>query len=1061
MLPWLRKTSNLLTSCCRGKLRRSFKATGLEVKGHLFDTMLASQLLEAGLDRSHTLEAIASRHLDLDLDKTEQKSNWEGGLTQSQIDYAARDVSVLLPLRDVLASRLAEKNLSETASIEFRAVYGVAEMEQNGMGINREKLQAFAGELRQQKVTLEEAVRELLLKLEVTQRSLLEPAPQQVDLESPRQLLAALKQMGIPINNTRKETLIPLQDQYPVLNKLLEYRKVAKALSTYAEGYEALIHPQTGRLHPNLNQCGAVTGRFSCDKPNLQNVPRDKRIKGCFEPAPGNVLVKADYSQIELRIAAKISGEPRMNQAYQRGQDLHALTASYLLHKPVGDITGDERRLAKAVNFGLIYGMQAVGFQSYARTNYGISLSLPEALQHREQFFKTYPGLIDWHDRVKQEQANSCCTLGGRLRQWDDKAPFTEIINAPVQGTSADITKLAIATFQETRDSLPHRLDARLLMQVHDEIVIEVPKAQTERAGQLLVQAMREAGQHFLNDMPVEVEAVICEDWSGKNARPVPLPALHTELIQLQSQSTAPTAQKQTDTELNQLAKSVRNLDLQAIATQLGLERDRSDKSKWIAWAEANGHREKQHVISITDNKFMDWKTEQGGVGAISLTMAVREWNFKAAVEWLAAQKEGLSIPEQVIQESKEPKPLELPPANPENWKQVRHYLSETRALPTTWVDKLHQQGLVYADDRQNAVFLRQSFADARTWDRVETTGATLRGTLGDFKGLVPGSSKDNGWFWIGVGRGEVQRVVVTESPIDAISLATLEKGQHNQGRTIYLSTDGKGSIPTGALQAVVAQGGTVVAAFDLDSDGQRLTEKLAAAIPHTVTLIPTQGKDWNEQLVSMRQELRSWYRQAQDIERSQNHLRRIEQVGTAFTQHGTPPGERDLRVMAQDQKVWQQQAQTVTDCARTILDKAGEPQAGGTLFEGKKYVLFARDELLYALAEQRGTQPTEADQQILPDAIQKPDQGIILKTVQGEVELDSTRKGKLIKLLEPVQERVIQMEQAYVVLVLVESISKHWQMQPVALKETTTVLDAGAVTEQGTAGGDWGATSS
>ena len=610
------------------------KSAGVEVKGNLFDTMIASQLLEAGLDRAHTLEAIVQRHLHTNLDKAEQTS-WKNGLTQTQIGDAARDVALLLPLRDKLASRLAEKELTAIVAIEFRAVHGVAEMEWHGMGIHQEKLQAFADELRQQKAHLEQQLETMLSKPE---------SNQSVDLDSPKQLLAALKQNGIPINNTRKETLIPLQDRYPVLSKLMEYRSVSKALSTYAEGYKALIHPKTGRLHPHLNQCGAVTGRFSCDKPNLQNVPRDPRIKGCFEPAPGNVLVKADYSQIELRIAAKLSGEPRMIQAYQNGRDLHTLTASLLLHKPTSEITGDERRLAKAVNFGLIYGMQAHGFQTYARTNYGVSLSLLKAEQHREQFFNTYSGLTEWHDRVKQESASSCRTLGGRLRQWEGEAPFTEIINAPVQGTSADITKLAIANFQAARDALP-RLDAKLLMQVHDEIVIEVPAAQAARAGQLLVQAMREAGQHFLKEMPVEIEATICENWSGKNARPVPLePQVEPPVVQPQLSETP--RQKQIDSDLMKLAHSVRNLDLPTIAQHLGLERDRADKSKWVGWAEVNGEREKRHVISITDNKFMDWKTEQGGTGAVSLTMAVRAWDFKSAVEWLAQQKAARSIPD-------------------------------------------------------------------------------------------------------------------------------------------------------------------------------------------------------------------------------------------------------------------------------------------------------------------------------------------------------------------------------------------------------------------------------
>jgi|GEM_PF-229513 len=968
------------------------QASGLAVKGKIFDTMIASQLIDAGLNKSHKLEVIAHRYLGIELDKSEQKSNWKGGLTRSQIDCAARDTAVLLPLRESLTAKLEEKGLTDTASLEFRTSPAVAEMEWNGMGINRAKLQAFAGELGQQKAMLEQELWERLPKPEAVQKSLLNPTSFKVDLESPKQLLAALQEMGISVKNTRKETLIPLQEQHPVLSKLLEYRRVTKALSTYAEGYAALVHPKTKRLHPNLNQCGAVTGRFSCDKPNLQNVPRDQRIKGCFEPAPGNVLVKADYSQIELRIAAKVSGEPRMNEAYQNGQDLHALTASFLLHKPIAQITSDERRLAKAVNFGLIYGMQAHGFQTYARTHYGVSLSLPEAEKYREQFFKTYSGLIDWHERVKQEHADSCHTLGGRLRHWEGEAPFTEIINAPVQGTSADITKLAITAFREARDSLPQKLDARLLMQVHDEIVIEVPEAQAERAGQLLVQSMLEAGQYFLTDMPVEVEAVICEDWSGKNARPIPLLETPIELVEVSppEQNVETIPQNRVDAELTKLADSVRNLDLQVVAATLGLERDLTDKSKWNAWAEVDGHLEKQHAVSITDNKFMDWKTEKGGVGAISLTMAVRDLNFKAAVEWLTQQKEQQAIPIQIVQESKEQKLLELPFPNEANWDQVRKYLTQTRGLPTNWVDKLHHQGLLYADDRCNAVFLRQTF-DSQSWERLETTGATLRGTSGDFKGLAPGSSKDNGWFWIGVGRGEVQRVVVTESAIDTVSLAVLEKGQHNQGRTIYLSSDGKGSMPTEALQAVVGRGGSVVAAFDNDADGRRLAEKLNTSVANVVHMTPIQGKDWNEQLLRFRQELRDWYKQARDVGRSETHLKGIEKIGKVFTQDGTPPSKQDLRVMAQDKTDWQRQTQTIADCAQQILDIAGEPQAGGTLFVGKTYTLFAQNDSLYALASGRGSKPTEADCYILPASTLEPDRGIILKVQEGVISIQAT----------------------------------------------------------------------
>jgi hypothetical protein len=155
---------------------------------------------------------------------------------------------------------------------------------------------------------------------------------------------------------------------------------------------------------------------------------------------------------------------------------------------------------------------------------------------------------------------------------------------------------------------------------------------------------------------------------------------------------------------------------------------------------------------------------------------------------------------------------------------------------------------------------------------------------------------------------------------------------------------------------------------------------------------MPARGKDWNEQLLSVRQELRDWYRQARDIGRSETHLCRIEQIGKAFTLNGTPLSERDLQAMEQDQRAWQQQVQKVADCARSILDQAGEPQAGGTLFQGKKYILFARDDLLYALAPERGIPPTDDDRKTLPDPVLKSEPGIILKVIQGEMATYATR---------------------------------------------------------------------
>jgi DNA polymerase I-like protein with 3'-5' exonuclease and polymerase domains len=868
------------------------KSIGLEVKGPLFDTMLASQVIGAGLNQSHKLEAIAHRYLNVDLDKTEQISHWGGELTQSQIEYAIKDVEVLLPLRDALAEKLEEKGLAETALLEFRAVIGVAEMEWNGMAIHRENLQAWAQTLRDQKSRLEPEIQALLQQAEVIQPSLSDDHLPTINLESSKQLLPALQQLGIPVTNTRKETLIPLQEQYPVVAQLLEYRRTAKALSTYAEGYGKLIHPSTGRLHPHINQCGAVTGRFSCTSPNLQNVPRDPRIKGCFEPALGNVLIKADYSQIELRIAAEVSGESRMKAAYRNGQDLHALTASLLLHKGVDQVTKDERRLAKAVNFGLIYGMGAPGFQSYAHSNYGVTLSLPQAEQYRSQYFKTYPGLIDWHDRVKAEQANSCRTLGGRLRQWDGTAPFTEIINAPVQGTSADITKLAIA-------ELPEKLrgtGAKLLMQVHDEIVLEVPATQADRAGQVLVQTMVAAGQQFLKEVPVEVEAMICENWAGRNARPVPMLEAVISAKEVEPHPSPPPARSE---EMKQLAATLRELPLAQVAQNLGLTQDKRDAQKWT---------NEGHTLSLYNNnhRFSDWATGvTGKYGAIDLVMHVQGSSYKDALSWLAEAQHLPQIPEQTELQKRPPT---CNVRDESQWQAVQQYLTEERRLPPEIVEALHQQGIIAADSRQNVMFFRHELLDS--FECGAAIGANLRGTIPNadgefFKGLTPGTRREDGFFWIQQGDGTIDRVVLTESPIDAIAFAAMDESR-DMGATVYLSTDGRGAIPVATIQQVLDGGGELILAQDSDRDGNRQAWSVVPQFPeHALIRIQPEGyKDWNDCLRDIPQPawegqaacdgLWNWYQVTELEERSE-----IAQIATEFLAPKNPRPLTDVELAA------------------------------------------------------------------------------------------------------------------------------------------------------------------
>jgi hypothetical protein len=312
------------------------------------------------------------------------------------------------------------------------------------------------------------------------------------------------------------------------------------------------------------------------------------------------------------------------------------------------------------------------------------------------------------------------------------------------------------------------------------------------------------------------------------------------------SQSPQPVQQSN----LKELADQVREFDLEVVAMSLGLDQDQHDHHKW---------KNAEHIISISGSKFMDWTADKGGGGAIDLVMHVQRMEFKEAVQWLSGQTLGSYSPshrQQAQIVDNESRSLEMPVPNEQRWVAVREYLVETRKLPAVMIDRLHERGLIYADDMQNAVFVRHHInSHGNVWQRIQQAGASLRGTWGEnnsFHGLVPGSSREQGWFWVGTGKGEVKRVMLTESPIDALSLATLEKETRREVNDglIYLSVDGSGAIPVEALRQVLEQGGQVVVAFDADQAGEIMAWRIAQELPGVRRMKPSYGKDWNERLI-------------------------------------------------------------------------------------------------------------------------------------------------------------------------------------------------------------------
>jgi DNA polymerase-1 len=311
---------------------------------------------------------------------------------------------------------------------------------------------------------------------------------------------------GCEIENTAAETLATVD--HPLAQLLRQYRDAKKRGSSF--GRDWLRHvSQDGRVYPTWRQVGPASGRMSCSEPNMQQLPRGPYRRCVVAPA-GRVLVKADYSQIELRIAAKVSGDKALLQAYQQAEDLHTRTARNVLG--IQNVSQDNRQLAKALNFGLLYGMGARGFRQYAKSHYGVDLSEQEARRYRDAFFQRYPGLAAWHQRVRSRRTRETRTLAGRRRLLNDQTPDTHRLNTPVQGTGADGLKLALALLWERRAEVA---GAFPVLAVHDEIVVECAAEQADAASSWLKAAMVEAMAPMIAPVPVAVEIKIARTWGG------------------------------------------------------------------------------------------------------------------------------------------------------------------------------------------------------------------------------------------------------------------------------------------------------------------------------------------------------------------------------------------------------------------------------------------------------------------------------------------------------------------------------------------------------------------
>ena len=464
---------------------------GINLQGVAFDTMLESYVLDSVATR-HDMDSLALHYLDKKtISFTEIAGKGASQLTFNQIaldqagPYAAEDADITLRLHQALwpqvEAQLPLKTLFQ--EIELPLIKVLSRIERTGALVDDTLLFQQSQELAERLAELETQAWDL--------------AGQEFNLASPKQLAEILfEKLEIPVvkktakgaPSTKEEVLQELALDYPLPKVLLEHRGLAKLKSTYTDKLPTMINPATKRIHTSYHQAGTATGRLSSSDPNLQNIPirtaEGRRVRQAFIAPVGHRLIAADYSQIELRIMAHLSGDQNLLKAFQQGQDVHSATAAEVFSVNLAQVTTDQRRSAKAINFGLIYGMSAFGL---ARQ---LNISRKQAAEYIELYFQRYPGVQNYMNQVRHAAAENGFVethFGRRLylpeinssNGMRRQAAERTAINAPMQGTAADIIKLAMINVDNWLQS--HQLKSRMIMQVHDELVLEVPEAEYQQ----------------------------------------------------------------------------------------------------------------------------------------------------------------------------------------------------------------------------------------------------------------------------------------------------------------------------------------------------------------------------------------------------------------------------------------------------------------------------------------------------------------------------------------------------------------------------------------------------
>ena len=500
--------------------RHILQNLGIDLKGKLLDTMLFSYVNNSTITR-HNLDAVSKRYLNINPTSYENVAGkgakqipFSEVSIEAASEYASEDADISLKLYEHIEPLVQkETKLAKLYSeIEGPLIYTLGDIERNGVLIDSEKLNEQSKELEAKILELEQKV----------QKS----AGEDFNLGSPKQLQEILyEKLGLPVikktpkgqPSTAESVLQELSMDFPIVQDILSYRAISKLKSTYTDKLPKMVNSNTGRVHTSYHQAVTATGRLSSSDPNLQNIPirseEGRRIREAFIAPDGYKILAADYSQIELRIMAHLSRDQGLMDAFAKGQDIHQATAAEIFSINIDEVTANQRRSAKAINFGLIYGMSAFGLSKQ------LKITRAEAQNYIEQYFDRYPQVKHYMDETKQsaKKMGYVETVFGRRLYLADiessnyqRRQYAErsAINAPMQGTAADLIKMAmILLHQKIREE---SFEAKIIMQVHDELVIEVNENQSDELSEITTSVMSEISKL---DVDLKVDADIGNNW--------------------------------------------------------------------------------------------------------------------------------------------------------------------------------------------------------------------------------------------------------------------------------------------------------------------------------------------------------------------------------------------------------------------------------------------------------------------------------------------------------------------------------------------------------------------